>query len=187
MSTEKSRISWDQYFMGLALLSAQRSKDARTKIGACVIDAHNRIIGIGYNGFPRGCPDDEFPNAGRFDEAGNLLPLQDTKLAYVVHAEANAILNSMGRDMQWATLYCAMPPCNECAKLIIQVGIKRVVYLASPTYEQNERFLISKRMFHVAGVICEAYSGSTEALHLTFEDQNDAYVNKGQCDCGCKE
>ena len=100
MSTEKSRISWDQYFMGLALLSAQRSKDARTKIGACVIDAHNRIIGIGYNGFPRGCPDDEFPNAGRFDETGNLLPLEKTKLAYVVHAEANAILNSMGRDMQ---------------------------------------------------------------------------------------
>ncbi len=76
-----------------------------------------------------------------------------------------------------------MPPCNECAKLIIQVGIKRVVYLASPTYEQNERFLISKRMFHIAGIICEAYSGSTEAIHLTFEDQNDAYVDKGQCDC----
>lgn len=76
-----------------------------------------------------------------------------------------------------------MPPCNECAKLIIQVGIKRVVYLSSPTYEQNERFLISKKMFNVAGVICEAYSGSTEALHLTFEDQNDAYVDKGSCEC----
>ncbi len=184
MSIEKSRISWDQYFMGLALLSAQRSKDARTKIGACVIDAHNRIIGIGYNGFPRGCPDDEFPNAGRFDEAGNALPLQETKLAYVVHAEANAILNSMGRDMQWATLYCAMPPCHECAKLIIQVGIKRVVYLSSPTYEQKDSFIISKRMFQVAGVICEAYSGSTEEIHLTFEDQNDAYANKDSwCNC----
>ncbi len=177
MSSEKSRISWDQYFMGIALLSAQRSKDARTKLGACVIDIHNRIIGIGYNGFPRGCPDDEFPNAGRFDEAGNPLPLQDTKLAYVVHAEANAILNSMGRDMNGATLYCAMPPCNECAKLIIQVGIKNVVYLSSETYEKNEKFLISKRMFSAAGVMCKPYNGSTEPLILSFHDQNDACVN----------
>lgn len=169
--------------MWLALLSAQRSKDARTKIWACVIDEHQRIIGIGYNGFPRGCPDDEFPNAGRFDDLGIELPLAETKLAYVVHAEANAILNSMGRNMQGATLYCAMPPCNECAKLIIQVGIKRVVYLASPTYEINERFIISKKIFHVAGIICEPYSGSTESISLTFGDQNDAYVSKDSKSC----
>lgn len=79
-----------------------------------------------------------------------------------------------------------MPPCNECAKLIIQVGIKRVVYLPSPTYEQNERFLISKKMFGVAGVVCEAYSGSCDPIHLTFEDQNDAYVNTCTNENSCK-
>jgi dCMP deaminase len=121
LSFMNTRITWDQYFMGLALLSAQRSKDPRTKIGACIVDSHNRIVGIGYNGFPRGCPDDEFPHARGRDENGNLLRLYDSKHAYVVHAEANAILNSMGRDMQGATLYCAMPTCNECAKLIVQV------------------------------------------------------------------
>ncbi len=177
------RITWDQYFMGLALLSAQRSKDARTKIGACIVDAHNRIVGIGYNGFPRGCPDDEFPHARGRDEQGNLLRLYDSKHAYVVHAEANAILNSMGRDMQWATLYCAMPTCNECAKLIVQVGIKRVVYLASPTYETRDEFLAAKRMYASAGVVCELYNGPTNTLELNFDDAHGKSEKKEDCNC----
>ena len=84
------------------------------------MDSNNRIVGIGYNGLPRGCPDDEFPQARGRDEAGNILRLYDSKHAYAVHSEANAILNSMGRDMQGATLYCNLPTCNECARLIIQ-------------------------------------------------------------------
>ena len=165
-----NHITWDQYFMGIALLSAQRSKDPRTKIGACIVDPHHRIIGIGYNGFPRGCPDDEFPQSRWRDEAGNLVRLYESKHAYVVHAEANAILNSMGRDMQGSTLYCAMPTCNDCAKLIIQVGIKRVVYLASPTYEARDEFLAAKRMYDSAGVLCEMYTGPVDTLELVYDD-----------------
>jgi dCMP deaminase len=164
------RIPWDQYFMWLALLSAQRSKDTRTKIGACIVDSNNRIVGIGYNGFPRGCSDDEFPHARGRDEQGNLLRLYDSKHAYVVHAEANAILNSMGRNMQDATLYCAMPTCNECAKLIIQTGIKRVVYIRSATYETRDEFLAAKRMYESSWVLCEAYTGPVNTLELIFDD-----------------
>lgn len=178
-----TRITWDQYFMGLALLSAQRSKDARTNVGACIVDKHNRIIGIGYNGFPRGCPDDEFPQSRGRDENGNIARLYDSKHAYSVHAEANAILNSMGRDMQGATLYCVMPTCNECAKLIIQVWIKRVVYLASPTYEARDEFLAAKRMYASAGVLCELYSGPTNTLELNFDDAHGKSEKKEDCSC----
>ncbi len=177
-----TRITWDQYFMGLALLSAQRSKDARTNVGACIVDRHNRIIGIGYNGFPRGCPDDEFPQTRWRDENGNIARLYDSKHAYSVHAEANAILNSMGRDMQAATLYCVMPTCNECAKLIVQVGIKRVVYLASPTYEARDEFLAAKRMYASAGVLCELYNGPTNTIELNFDDAHGKSEKKN-CDC----
>lgn len=176
-----NRITWDQYFMGLALLSAQRSKDSRTKIGACIVDSHNRIVGIGYNWFPRGCPDDEFPQARGRDEQGNVLRLYDSKHAYVVHAEANAILNSMGRDMQGATLYCAMPTCNECAKLIIQVGIKRVVYLGSSSYEARDEFLAAKRMYDSAGVLCELYNGPTNSLELNFDDAHGKSEKEENC------
>lgn len=175
------RITWDQYFMWLALLSAQRSKDARTKIGACIVDSHNRIVGIGYNWFPRWCPDDEFPHGRGRDEEGNMLRLYDSKHAYVVHAEANAILNSMGRDMSGATLYCAMPTCNECAKLIVQVGIKRVVYLASSTYEARDEFLAAKRMYASAGVLCELYSGPTNNIELNFDDAHGKSEKKEDC------
>lgn len=175
------RITWDQYFMGLALLSAKRSKDARSKNGACIIDSHNRIVGIGYNWFPRGCPDDEFPHARGRDEQGNLIRLYDSKHAYVVHAEANAILNSMGRNMEGATLYCTMPTCNECAKLIIQVWIKRVVYFASPTYENRDEFLAAKRMYASAGVLCEAYTGPVDTLELQYTDSHGRSEKKEDC------
>lgn len=175
------RITWDQYFMGLALLSAQRSKDARTKIGACIVDSHNRIVGIGYNGFPRGCPDDEFPQARGRDEQGNMLRLYDSKHAYMVHAEANAILNSMGRDMQGATLYTSMASCNECAKLIIQAGIKRVVYLPSPTYEVRDEFLAAKRMYASAGVLCEVYTWPINNVELIFDDAHGKSEKKEDC------
>ena len=117
-------ISWDEYFMGVALLSAKRSKDPSTQVGACVVNEDKRIIGIGYNGFPRGCSDETFP-WGKTDS--NYL---NTKYPYVVHAEANAIskVAQSGNSSKGATLYVTASPCMECAKLIIQAGIRRVVY-----------------------------------------------------------
>lgn len=132
--------------MGVALLSAKRSKDPNTQVGACIVNEDKRIIGIGYNGFPRGCQDDVFP-WGR--DGGTV----DTKYAYVVHAEANAILNS-NSNLKGATLYVSLFPCNECAKLVIQSGIKHVIYM-SDKYNGTDTDIASKRMLDAAGVTYE--------------------------------
>ncbi len=116
----KDYISWDQYFMGVAKLSALRSKDPDTQVGACIVNQDKRIVGIGYNGFPMGCADDSFP----WSKDGEPV---DTKYPYVVHAEANAILNAT-QSLKGATIYVTLFPCNECAKLIIQSGIKEIVF-----------------------------------------------------------
>ena len=139
----KDVLSWDQYFMGMAHLSAMRSKDPNTRVGACIVNPQKRVVGLGYNGFPYGCEDDEFPWArdGQFLE---------TKYPYVVHAELNAILNSI-QDLHGCTLYVSLFPCNECAKAIIQAGITCVVY-ESDKYDGTEGHIASKRMFHDAGV-----------------------------------
>lgn len=139
----KDVLSWDQYFMGMAHLSAMRSKDPNTRVGACIVNPQKRVVGLGYNGFPYGCEDDEFPWArdGQFLE---------TKYPYVVHAELNAILNSI-QDLHGCTLYVSLFPCNECAKAIIQAGITCVVY-ESDKYDGTEGNIVSKRMFHDAGV-----------------------------------
>ena len=136
-------ISWDEYFMGIAMLAARRSKDPSTQVGACIVDGNNKVVSIGYNGFPRGCSDDEFP----WERSGDLL---DTKYPYVVHAEPNAILNSTS-DLTNATLYVTLFPCNECAKLIIQSGIKEIVFV-SDKYHDTEASTASRRMFDAAGV-----------------------------------
>lgn len=141
----KDYISWDEYFMGVALLSAKRSKDPNTKVGACIINSKKRIIGIGYNGLPQGCSDDEFPWIN--DKNKDMV---DTKYAYVVHAESNAILNST-TSLDGATLYVSLFPCNECAKLIIQSGIKHIVYM-SDKYKDSMSNLASRRMFDASGV-----------------------------------
>lgn len=137
-------ISWDEYFMGVALLSAKRSKDPSTQVGACVVNEDKRIIGIGYNGFPTGCKDEDFP-WGKTDE--NRL---NTKYPYVVHAEPNAILNCTS-SMKNATLYVTLFPCNECAKLIIQSGIKHIVYM-SDKYRSTESDIASRKMLDASGV-----------------------------------
>lgn len=165
MPKRTNYISWDQYFMGIAILSSERSKDPRTRPASCIVDENNRIIGVGYVGFPRGCSDDEFPWDRSEDGS-----LEYSKHSYVVHGEANAILNSMGRNMNGSTLYSTVPPCNECAKLIIQAGIKRVVYLPSE-YEKREFFVCSKKMFDAAGVSVERYAGSTESITLEFGEK----------------
>lgn len=137
-------INWDEYFMGVALLSSLRSKDPVTKVGACIVNADKRIIGIGYNGFPVGCSDEEFP-WGKTDA-----DILNTKYPYVVHAEPNAILNSTS-SLKGATMYVTLFPCNECAKLIIQSGIKKVVYMEDK-YRESSSNEASRRMFEAAGV-----------------------------------
>ncbi len=139
----KNYISWDEYFMGVALLSSYRSKDPNTKVGACIVNQNKRIIGIGYNGFPRGCSDDLYP----WEREGEFL---ETKYPYVVHAEPNAILNSTN-NLEGATLYVSLFPCNECMKLIIQSGIKEIVYL-SDKYDQTPSDIASKKMADSAGI-----------------------------------
>ena len=136
-------ISWDEYFMGVAMLSALRSKDPSTKVGACIVNQNKRIVGIGYNGLPCGCSDDEFP----WERSGGFL---ETKYAYVVHAEPNAILNATS-DLTNATLYVTLFPCNECAKLIIQSGIKEIVYV-SDKYQDTDASKASRRMLEAAGI-----------------------------------
>ena len=135
-------ISWDEYFMGIAMLAARRSKDPSTQVGACIVSPDNIIISTGYNGMPKGCSDDDFP----WDRTG-----EETKYPYVVHAELNAILNANGRDLRGSRLYVALFPCNECAKAIIQSGIKEVNYL-SDKYNGTLENRASKRMLDAAGV-----------------------------------
>lgn len=137
-------INWDEYFMGVALLSAQRSKDPTTQVGACIVNQKKRIVGIGYNGFPIGVEDDVFPWANDGDWLDNKYP-------YVVHAEPNAILNATV-SLDNATLYVTLFPCNECAKLVIQSGIKEVVFLEDKYHERKE-FIASRKMFDSASVI----------------------------------
>ena len=137
-------ISWDEYFMGVALLSAKRSKDPNTQVGACIVNNDKRIIGIGYNGFPRDCSDNVFP-WGKTDND----PL-NTKYPYVVHAEANCILNSTA-SVKDATLYVTLFPCNECAKLIIQSGIRHIVYM-NDKYRNDTSNIASRRMLDAANV-----------------------------------
>ena len=114
-------ISWDDYFMGVAMLAAKRSKDPNTQVGACIVSPDQIILSTGYNGFPIGCSDDEYP----WEREG-----EQTKYPFVVHAELNAILNTRGKSLEGAKIYVALFPCNECAKAIIQCGIKEVVYLS---------------------------------------------------------
>ena len=143
----KDYISWDEYFMGIALLAAHRSKDPNTQVGACIVSPENIIISTGYNGMPKGCSDDEYP----WEREGG-----ETKYPYVVHAELNAILNANGRDLRGSKLYVALFPCNECAKAIIQSGIREIIYL-SDKYHDTNASIASRRLFNMAGVKYRAY------------------------------
>lgn len=136
-------LSWDEYFMGLAHLSAMRSKDPSTQVGAVIVSGEHRVVSIGYNGFPNGYSDDEFP----WDREGDF---GATKYPYVVHAELNAILNSKN-DLRGCSIYVSLFPCNECAKAIIQSGISRIVY-ESDKYADTDATIASKRMLRAAGV-----------------------------------
>ena len=151
-------INWDEYFMSVALLAAMRSKDPNTQVGACIVGEDNRIISTGYNGFPRGCSDDEFP----WDREG-----EETKYPYVVHAELNAILNAGGRSLAGARVYVGLFPCNECAKAIIQAGIKEVIYL-SDKYAGTPANNASKRMLRAAKVKLTRFEPDKDRIEIKF-------------------
>lgn len=151
-------ISWDEYFMGVALLAAKRSKDPNTQVGACIVDSNNVILTTGYNGFPQGCSDDEFP----WDREGEV-----TKYPFVVHAELNAILNASGKSLRGSRLYVALFPCNECAKAIIQAGVSEVVYL-SDKYADTPATKASKMMLQAAGVRLTRFEPAISEITLDF-------------------
>ena len=151
-------LSWDEYFMGIALLSSMRSKDPSTQVGACIVNSEKRILSMGYNGMPRCCSDDEFP----WDKNESAL---DSKYLYVCHAELNAILNCASGNVRGCTVYTTLFPCNECAKAIIQSGIAEVVYM-SDKYSESDSVLASKRMFTTAGVKFREYNVSGKTFEL---------------------
>lgn len=153
-------LSWDSYFMLVAMASAQRSKDPSTKVGACLVSKDHKILSVGYNGMPRGCDDGEMP----WGRDGAWL---ETKYPYVCHAEENAIYNNAGASLEGATCYVTLFPCNECAKAIIQCGIKEIVY-AEDKYADTEGVIASKFMLEKAGVTCRQYetTGHTVSFNL---------------------
>lgn len=151
-------ISWDEYFMGIALLSAERSKDAGTQVGACIVSQDNKILTVGYNGMPRGCCDDDMP----WGREGGML---ESKYAFVCHAELNAILNNAGASLKGAKCYTTLFPCNECAKALIQSGISEVIYL-SDKYAETEGTIASKQMFNMVGVKLTPYEMTGRKITL---------------------
>jgi dCMP deaminase len=154
-------FEWDETFMHMCKVIAQRSKDPNTQTGACIVNDKNIVIGLGYNGFPRGCSDDHLP----WDREGEFC---DTKYPYVVHSEENAVLNA-NANTEGAKIYCTLFPCNECAKVIIQRGIKEIVF-ESDKYHDNKEWQASRRMFDLAGVKYRQYISKNK---LIFERNNN--------------
>lgn len=158
----KNYISWDEYFMGVAILASKRSKDPNTQVGACIVDNENKILSIGYNGLPHGCSDDEFP----WNREGDYLK---TKYPYVVHAELNAILNAQGKSLVGSRIYVALFPCNECAKAIIQSGIKEVIYLSNK-YAKSDSIKASTRLLENAGVKLTKLKYIIDKIEISFNE-----------------
>ncbi len=157
-------ISWDEYFMGISLLSGMRSKDPSTQVGACIVDSDNRIVSIGYNGFLNGCSDEDFP----WEREGDFL---NTKYPYVVHAEQNAILNARGKNLEGCSIYVNLFPCHDCARNIIQSGIKKVYYLEDK-YKDTDSTKASKFMFENAKVECIRLKPRAEKIEISFKTQD---------------
>lgn len=153
-------ISWDEYFMGIALLSAKRSKDSNTQVGACIVSDENKILSVGYNGMPTGCDDDEMP----WEREGEPL---ETKYPFVCHAELNAILNRSSGSLKNARIYVSLFPCNECAKAIIQSGIKEVIYMEDK-YADTDGVKASKKMFSMTGVNMRKYEPTERTISFSL-------------------
>lgn len=156
----KDYITWDEYFMGIAYLSSMRSKDPSTQVGACIVDSDHKVVSIGYNGMPIGCDDDHMP----WNRGSGV----DSKYLYVCHAEFNAILNIRSASLKGCTIYVSLFPCNECAKAIIQTGIKEVVYV-SDKYKDTDGVKASKYMFDTCGVTYRKFTGRLPKIE--FEEQ----------------
>lgn len=157
MPKREDYISWDEYFMGVASLAAKRSKDPNTQVGACIVSNDNKILSIGYNGMPLGCNDDEF--------SWDRDMTADNKYFYIVHSELNAILNYRGGSLEGSKMYVTLFPCNECAKAIIQSGIKEVIYWQD-IYKDTREVIASKRMLRTAGVQLTEYIPSGRIVEL---------------------
>ena len=166
MAKRQDYISWDEYFMGISLLSCLRSKDPNTQVGACIVNGDNHIVSVGYNGLPRGCSDDEYP-WDRTADAPN-----KTKYPFVCHAELNAILNSAHSDLRGSRVYVTLFPCNECAKAIIQSGVKEVYYL-SDKYADTLATMASKRMMDSAGVRYIQMRTEIKSITLDFTPEEE--------------
>ncbi|XP_026703051.1 deoxycytidylate deaminase isoform X2 [Athene cunicularia] len=158
-------LEWPEYFMAVAFLSAQRSKDPSSQVGACIVNSENKIVGIGYNGMPNGCSDDVLPWTRT---AAHSL---DTKYPYVCHAELNAIMNKNSADVKGCSMYVALFPCNECAKLIIQAGIKEVIFM-SDKYHDTMEMTAARRMFDLAGVIYREFKPKCNKIIIDFDSIN---------------
>jgi dCMP deaminase len=153
-------ISWEEYFMSIAILSSLRSKDPHTKVGACIVSDDHKVLSLGYNGMPHGVDDHCIPRAG--SDSGK--PRIETKYPYVCHAELNAILNS-NHNLQGSTVYVTLFPCNECTKAIIQSGIKKIVYL-SDKYHDTDDEVAARRMLDMAGIVYEHYEGKVPEIRF---------------------
>jgi len=160
MNKREDYISWDEYFMGVAMLSAARSKDPNTQVGACIVSQDNKILSMGYNGFPIGCSDDDFPWNRDGDPYNN-------KYFYSTHSELNAILNYRGGSLEGCKLYVTLFPCNECAKAVIQSGIRTIIY-ADDKYADTPSVRASKRMLTAAGVEFRPYQASGRQITLNL-------------------
>ena len=159
MYQREDYINWDEYFMGVAYLSARRSKDPNTQVGACIVSQDNKILSMGYNGFPNGCSDEDFPwNRESADP-------YDNKYFYTTHSELNAILNYRGGSLEGSKLYVTLFPCNECAKALIQSGIRTVIY-AEDRYANTSSIKASKRMLRAAGVEFYPYEPTGRKIEL---------------------
>lgn len=153
-------LSWNDYFMAVALLSAQRSKDPNTQVGACIVGEDKRIIGVGYNGFPNGCSDDELS----WEKEGDFL---NTKYASVIHAELNSIMNS-NTNLNNTIMYVTLFPCNECAKAIIQAGVKKIYYL-DDKYHDRDFSIAARKLFDLAGIKYEKYVPMRDVIEIRMK------------------
>lgn len=154
-------INWDEYFIGVAKLSAKRSKDPNTQVGACIVSEDNKILSMGYNGFPSGCSDEEFPWGKELEESDPY----NAKYLYSTHGELNAILNYRGGSLEGSKIYVTLFPCNECAKAIIQAGIKTIIY-EDDKYAASASVRASKRMLNAAGVRYYEYQPSGRRIEI---------------------
>ncbi|XP_071383018.1 deoxycytidylate deaminase-like isoform X2 [Centroberyx affinis] len=161
----ENNLKEPDYFMAVAFLSAQRSKDPSSQVGACIVNQENKIVGIGYNCMPNDCDEDKLPWSRSGDN-----PLE-TKYLYVCHAELNAIMNKNSADVKGCTIYVSLFPCNECAKLIIQAGIKDVVYV-SDKYRETEGVIASKKLLDLAGIKHKQFKPKKTKLDIDFDSIN---------------